>query len=103
MFPRLPYNHPLANRNYSGLQLTPIGLFLPGTGGCATMARKYLECQKFLSDDNCTLSISGTEEEVLDLAVLHAVVSHDRDDPHELRAQLRLLLVDVPEAKTATA
>jgi Protein of unknown function (DUF1059) len=67
------------------------------------MARKYIECRKFLSNDNCTLSISGMEEEVLDLAVLHAVVSHDRDDPHELREQLRLLLNDLPDCISATA
>ena len=67
------------------------------------MARKYIECRNFLSDNNCTLSISGGEEEVLDLAVLHAVVSHDRDDPHELREQLRLLLTDIPDSKSATA
>jgi len=67
------------------------------------MARKYIECRQFLSGNGCTLAISGTEEEVLDLAVLHAVVSHDRDDPHELREQLRLLLNELPDSASATA
>ena len=67
------------------------------------MARKYIECRQFLSNNSCTLAISGTEDEVLDLAVLHAVVSHDRDDPHELREQLRLLLNELPDSASATA
>jgi Protein of unknown function (DUF1059) len=56
------------------------------------MARKYIECRKLLGLDECSLVISGTEEEVLDLAVLHAIVSHGRDDPYELRQQFRVLL-----------
>jgi len=40
------------------------------------MPRKYIDCREFPSDKNCTLAISGTEEEVLDLAVLHAVTAH---------------------------
>jgi hypothetical protein len=69
------------------------------------MARKYIECRKFLggNGDNCSLAISGAEDEVLDLAVIHAIVSHGRNDPHELREQLRLFLNDLPEGKSATA
>jgi len=67
------------------------------------MARKYIDCRHLASGSNCTLAISGSEEEVLDLAVIHAVVSHGHDDPYELRKQLRLLLLDVPEVMSATA
>jgi Protein of unknown function (DUF1059) len=66
------------------------------------MARKYIDCRESPSDTNCTLSISGTEDEVLDLAVTHAVSAHGHKDTHDLRAQLRSMLKDAPEAKTAT-
>jgi hypothetical protein len=49
------------------------------------------------------VTISGSEEEVLDLAVIHAVVSHGHDNPYELRQQLRPLLQDLPDAMSATA
>lgn len=65
------------------------------------MARKYIDCREFPSDKNCTLAISGTEDEVLDLAVLHAVHGHGHKDTQELRGQLRAMLKD--EAKSATS
>ncbi len=34
--------------------------------------RKSIDCRLFPSEKNCTLKISGTEEEVLDAAVEHA-------------------------------
>ena len=67
------------------------------------MPRKYIDCREFPTDKNCSLAISGTEDEVLDLAVIHAIVSHGHNDPHELRKQLRSLLKDALEAKSATA
>jgi predicted small metal-binding protein len=65
------------------------------------MPRKYIDCREFPSDKNCTLAISGTEDEVLDLAVLHAVNAHGHKETQELREQLRTMLKD--EAKRATA
>jgi len=67
------------------------------------MARKYIDCRQIPSDKNCSVAISGAEDEVLDLAIIHAIVSHGHNDPYELRQQLRLLLKDAPEAKSATA
>jgi len=67
------------------------------------MARKCIDCSQFASFHNCTVTISGSEEEVLDLAVIHAVVSHGHDNPYELRQQLRPLLQDLPDAMSATA
>jgi len=67
------------------------------------MPRKYIDCREFPSDKNCTLAISGTEEEVLDLAVLHAVTAHGHQETPELRSQIQSLLKDAPEAKAATA
>jgi predicted small metal-binding protein len=38
--------------------------------------RKYIDCRNYPSEKNCSLKISGTEEEVLEIAVQHAVGSH---------------------------
>jgi len=63
------------------------------------MSRKYIDCREFPSDRDCTLAISGTETEVLDLAVLHAVHGHGHKDTPELRRQLRSMLKDALEGK----
>ena len=65
--------------------------------------RKIIDCRNFPSDKNCSLAISGTEEEVLDLAVLHAVTVHGRPQTAELREQIRSMLQDEPVAKATTA
>ena len=65
--------------------------------------RKVIDCRLFPSEKNCTLAISGTEEEVLDLAVLYAVTVHGHKDTPELREQIRSLLKDEVETKAATA
>ena len=65
--------------------------------------RKIIDCRTFPSDKNCTLAISGTEEEVLDLAVLHAVTVHGHEQTAELREQIRSMLQDEPVAKATTA
>jgi hypothetical protein len=65
--------------------------------------RKVIDCRKFPSEINCTLAISGTEQEVLDLAVLHASTVHGHENTPELRAQIQSLLQDEPESKAATA
>ena len=67
------------------------------------MSRKYIDCREFPSDKNCTIAIFGTEEELLDLAVLHAVISHGHTDTHNLRQQLRSMLKDAPESKSESA
>ena len=56
--------------------------------------RKFIDCSEFPSEKNCTLKISGTEDEVLDLAVLHATKSHGHEDTAEFREQLRGALKD---------
>jgi hypothetical protein len=66
-------------------------------------SRKVIDCRNFPSDKNCTLAISGTEEEVLDLAVLHASTVHGHQNTPELREQIRSMLKDEPEAKASTA
>jgi hypothetical protein len=54
--------------------------------------RKFIDCRNFPSEKNCTLRISGTEEEILEVATQHAVASHGHEDTPELREQLRSLL-----------
>jgi predicted small metal-binding protein len=54
------------------------------------MARKMIDCREFPSESNCTLAIAAdTEEEILDVAVPHAVSKHGHKDTPELRNQLR--------------
>lgn len=60
----------------------------------AGTARKAADCRLFPSVNNCSLFISGTEGEVLKVAVQHAVDSHGHMDTPELRAQIRALLRD---------
>ncbi len=67
------------------------------------MPRKIIDCRNFPSEKNCTLAISGTEEEVLEAAVHHAATVHGHPNTSELREQIRSLLKDEPEAKAATA
>jgi hypothetical protein len=55
-------------------------------------ARKAIDCRDYSSENNCSLRISGTEEEVLDAATQHAIESHGHEDTPDLRDQLRSLL-----------
>ena len=57
-------------------------------------ARKSIDCRDYPSEKNCSLRISGTEEEVLDAAVQHAASAHGHDETPELRSQLRSMLKD---------
>jgi hypothetical protein len=56
--------------------------------------RKVADCRKYPSENNCTVTISGKEEEVLPLAVHHAVTVHGHKDTPELREQLKAVLED---------
>jgi plasmid stability protein len=56
--------------------------------------RRAIDCREFPSENNCSLKISGTEEEVLTVAVQHAVASHGHADTPELREMLRAGLKD---------
>jgi hypothetical protein len=53
------------------------------------MARKMADCRRFESDAQCTLTIIGEEDEVVEAAVAHAVASHGHSDTPELREQVR--------------
>ena len=56
--------------------------------------RKYIDCSEFPSDSNCTLKISGKEDEVLPVAAQHAAAVHGHEDTPEFRKQLRQMLKD---------
>jgi len=56
--------------------------------------RKKIDCRKMPSESNCTITISGTEEEVLPLAVHHAITVHRHEDSAELKEQIRSMLED---------
>ncbi len=61
------------------------------------LRRKVLDCRVYPSEKGCTLSIEGTEEEVLEAASQHAVTAHGHTNSPELREQLRTLLRDAKE------
>ena len=58
------------------------------------MSRKIADCRQFPSEKNCSLTIAGTEDEVLAVAVRHAVEDHGHEDTPELRTQIKGMLVD---------
>ena len=57
--------------------------------------RKVVDCRLHPSEKGCTLSIEGTEEEVLDAATDHAITVHGHTNSPELREQIRAILKDV--------
>lgn len=57
-------------------------------------ARKVVDCRLFPSESKCTLTIAGTEDEVLKAAVEHAVSSHGHENTPELREQIRASMKD---------
>lgn len=58
------------------------------------MSRKVADCRDFPSDVDCTLTISGEEDEVILAATQHAVTVHGHEDTDEVRAWLRQNLKD---------
>jgi hypothetical protein len=64
------------------------------------MSRKVADCRRFPSETDCSLTISGEEEEVVRAASEHAVSVHGHEDTPELREQVRSMLED--EVATAT-
>jgi predicted small metal-binding protein len=56
--------------------------------------RKVADCRQFPSDKDCSLTIAGTEDEVLAAATQHAVSAHGHADTPELREQVRGMLKD---------
>jgi hypothetical protein len=59
-----------------------------------TSVRKVIDCREFPSDSNCSLTIAGTETEVLKAAAEHAVSSHGHAPGPDLLSALRSSLRD---------
>jgi predicted small metal-binding protein len=60
-------------------------------------SRKFIDCREYPSEKNCSLRISGSEDEVLDAAVQHAVSAHGHENSPELREHIRAQLNDERE------
>lgn len=58
----------------------------------ALRKRKYIDCREFLNDNKCTLRISGTEDEVLVVALKHAIDEHGHKNTPELKREIRKLM-----------
>ena len=57
------------------------------------MARKYIDCRELPSENKCSVTIAAdTEEELMDVAVQHAVTKHGHQDTPEFRSQLRQVM-----------
>jgi len=65
--------------------------------------RKSIDCRDYPSEKNCSLKISGTEEELVDAAVQHAVSAHGHEETPELREQIKSMLKDEPNYRAAAA
>jgi predicted small metal-binding protein len=59
--------------------------------------RKVIDCRLHPSERGCTLSIEGTEEEVLEAAVQHAVTAHGHTNSPDLREEIKTIMKDVRE------
>jgi predicted small metal-binding protein len=56
----------------------------------AIMARKFIDCREYPSENKCTVAISAdSERELLEVAVQHAVAIHGHSDTPQLRETLK--------------
>jgi predicted small metal-binding protein len=59
------------------------------------MARKFIDCREFPSEKNCSVTIAAdSEQELMEVAVQHAVSVHGHQDSPALREQLRTTMHD---------
>jgi Protein of unknown function (DUF1059) len=56
------------------------------------MARVMADCRRFPSESNCSLTIIGDEDEVLQAAAQHAVSVHGHKDTPQLKDDIRGML-----------
>jgi len=59
-----------------------------------TSLRKFVDCREFPSVTNCSLTISGSEDEVVKAATEHAISSHGHTAGPELVKAIRSSLHD---------
>jgi predicted small metal-binding protein len=53
------------------------------------MARYYIDCREMPSESNCDLAMAGSEDHLVEAAVIHAVTAHEHEDTPELREGIR--------------
>ena len=53
------------------------------------MSRVMADCRRWESETNCSLTIIGEEEEVVQAAAEHAASVHGHEDGPELREQIK--------------
>lgn len=58
------------------------------------MSRKMFDCREWPGE--CTLAISGEEDEVVEAQLLHVVEVHGQEQTPQLREQIRASLKDAP-------
>lgn len=58
----------------------------------AKAQRLVADCRQFPSEKGCTLTVAGAEDEVLKVAVRHAVSEHGHKDTPKLRKDIRSML-----------
>ena len=58
------------------------------------MDRRIFDCREWPGE--CTLTISGEEDEVVEAQLLHAVQAHGQQDAPELRKLIRASLKPAP-------
>jgi predicted small metal-binding protein len=56
------------------------------------VARVMADCRRFPSESNCSLTIIGDEEEVLQAAAQHAAAVHGHEDTPQLKEDIRGML-----------
>lgn len=62
------------------------------------MTRMMLDCREVPSESDCSLTLVGEVDEVLEAGAAHAVAVHGHTDGDELREGLRAALRDAPQA-----
>src|SRR5207249_943835 len=88
--PTLPSIDLRPTQLYRPLELPALPPILHHTGEEVIMTRKYIDCREFPSETRCTVTIAAdSENELLDVAVQHAVAVHGHQDTQEFRQQLR--------------
>lgn len=53
------------------------------------MSRMFVDCREMPSENNCDLAMAGSEQHLLEAAVVHAVTAHGHEDTPELREAVR--------------
>lgn len=59
--------------------------------------RKMLDCRMFPSDMNCSIKMSGSEEELMPLAMHHLEEVHGHKDTPEMREEIRKVLKEADD------